>query len=142
MEQIVNGMMFQNGEQINRQVTTEVTDQLFSILFKFGHDLVARNIQRGRDHGLPGYMAYRNHFGLQTACTWQVPPPEIELADWTALSKLYTAPADIDLFVGGLAERHHKGGLVGVTFNRIIAKQFKRLKFGDRYVLHKNCCFL
>ncbi len=132
MEEIINGMMFQVGGEVNRHVTTEVRDQLFSIFIKFGHDLIARNIQRGRDHGLQGYMAYRIHFGLQSACTWEVPPPEIDMADWKILSKLYTAPADIDLFVGGLAERSHAGGQVGVTFSKIIAKQFHALKFGDR----------
>ncbi len=132
VEEIINGMMFQYAEKVNKHFTKEVTDQLFSNFIRFGHDLAARNLQRGRDHGLQGYLAYRAHFGLESACTWEVPPPEIDMREWNILSKLYTAPADIDLFTGGLAERQHGGSLVGVTFNKILAKQFHALKFGDR----------
>jgi peroxidase len=34
---------------------------------KYGGDLVAFNVWRGRDHGLPGYNTYRELFGLPKA---------------------------------------------------------------------------
>lgn len=37
---------------------------------KHGGDLVAFNIWRGRDHGLPGYNFYRELFGLKKAKTF------------------------------------------------------------------------
>jgi peroxidase len=37
------------------------------------------------------------------------------------------------LFIGGLAEKHAPGALVGSTFQAIIAKQFDALRAGDRF---------
>jgi hypothetical protein len=40
---------------------------------------------------------------------------------------------DVDLFMGGLAEKHASGAVVGPTFQTIIANQFKALRTGDRF---------
>lgn len=46
---------------------------------------------------------------------------------------MYGSPHDIDLFVGGLAERPDGDSLLGPTFSCLIADQFLRTKRGDRY---------
>jgi hypothetical protein len=38
----------------------------------------------------------------------------------------------IDLWIGGLAEKHVSGGILGTTFNTIFADQMERLQNGDR----------
>jgi peroxidase len=40
---------------------------------------------------------------------------------------------NVDLFIGGLAESHASGALVGPTFQAIIADQFQALRAGDRF---------
>ena len=64
MEAILNGMMGQNAESYDVNVVSDVTESLFANV-GLGSDLVARNIQRGRDHGLPGYNEFREEAKLE-----------------------------------------------------------------------------
>lgn len=128
MEQLLQGMISQKSANDDRFVSQDVTNFLFP-----GIDLVARNIQRGRDHGLPGYNRYRALCGLEKACSWTSVPSGMSPDNWGRLSKIYDNPNDIDLFVAGLAEENVKGGIVGPTFACILARQFQSLKFGDRF---------
>ena len=46
---------------------------------------------------------------------------------------------DVDLFSAGIAEPLFDGGVVGEIFSHLMAMQFKRLKFGDRFFFtHKR----
>ena len=59
MEAILNGMIVQKAESFDTNVVPDVTESLFANIRFPGSDLIARNIQRGRDHGLPGYNEFR-----------------------------------------------------------------------------------
>ena len=59
MEAILNGMIVQKAESFDTNVVTDVTESLFTNVRFPGSDLMARNIHRGRDHGLPGYNEFR-----------------------------------------------------------------------------------
>ena len=59
MEAILNGMIVQKAESFDTNVVPDVTESLFANVRYPGSDLMARNIHRGRDHGLPGYNEFR-----------------------------------------------------------------------------------
>jgi peroxidase len=94
-------------------------------------DLIAIDIQRERDVGLATLNQTRRSIGLR---------PYSSFAQLTAdpvlqreFQTLYGSINNVDLFMGGLAERHAPGANVGPTFQFIIASQFWRLRAGDRF---------
>ena len=108
-----------------------VTDALRNRLFASPDDLVARNLQRGRDHGIPSYSDLRVACGMEPLSLDK--PAEINQQRWTDLLDVYNVPSDIDAFTGGLSETAPSDGIVGPLFACIISNQFERLRDGDRY---------
>uniref|UniRef100_A0A1B0D2R3 Uncharacterized protein n=1 Tax=Phlebotomus papatasi TaxID=29031 RepID=A0A1B0D2R3_PHLPP len=119
--------------------TTELTERLFENPTErkpqppCGLDLVSLNIQRGRDHGLPGYPEWRRKCGLSGADTWQE-MREIVGSDATKrLQKLYQRPDDVDVYTGALLESPVNDSLVGPLLLCMLGDQFVRLKEGDAF---------
>ncbi|KAM9810964.1 eosinophil peroxidase-like [Neosynchiropus ocellatus] len=113
-------------------------DELREHLFKFSKDLAldlaALNLQRGRDHGLPGYNQWRRFCGLS------VPKNRNQLSRVLQnkvlarnLLNLYGRPGNIDVWLGGIAEPFVPGGRVGPLFACLISTQFQKIRQGDRY---------
>ena len=117
------------------EVDTEIVNSVRNFLFgppgSGGFDLAALNIQRGRDHGLADYNQTRAALGLKKVTSFAEITSDKELQ--TKLKEFYGTVDNIDLWVGGLAEDHVRGGSVGPTFKAIILDQFGRLRAGDRY---------
>jgi len=115
--------------------TKDVTNHLFQQKGQSsGMDLVALNTQRGRDHGLPGYNAWRELCRLPRINSFE------ELEEVFAnpsvargMRRLYRSVDDIDLFMAGASEKHISDAIVGPTFACIIGEQFRRIKEGDRF---------
>lgn len=131
VEDVVTGMTGARAEMVDRGFVTAITDRLFenNATNRDGLDLVALNCQRGRDHGLPPYNDYRELCGLDRITTFDHP----DLSPSSELASVYKHVDDIDLFIGGVAERPLPGGLVGPTFACILGRQFHDVKYGDRF---------
>lgn len=134
LHRLVRGMVNQRALKRDEFITAELTNHLFQTRsFPFGLDLAAINIQRGRDHGIQPYINWRIPCGLTPIKDWSDLDRVMGPASALRLRKAYRAVDDIDLFVGGLAERPVVGGIVGPTFSCIIAQQFGNLRKGDRF---------
>lgn len=58
-DDIVRGILAHSSGESDPYVTGEVTNFLFKCSSAWGLDLIAMDIQRGRDHGLASYNDYR-----------------------------------------------------------------------------------
>ncbi|XP_058056122.1 chorion peroxidase-like [Anopheles bellator] len=95
----------------------------------YGTDLIAINIQRGRDHALRPYNDYLRLGGKSGVGSFEEFGPGLG----SKLASLYAAVEDIDLYVGGILEQPVADGVVGETFAELISDQFAKFRHGDRY---------
>uniref|UniRef100_A0A8B9BRF9 Eosinophil peroxidase n=1 Tax=Anser brachyrhynchus TaxID=132585 RepID=A0A8B9BRF9_9AVES len=117
-----------------QMVVDELRDRLFEQVERIGFDLPALNMQRCRDHGLPGYISWRQF------CRLSKPRGLKSLARVLknhSLAKkfmqLYGTPKNIDIWIGALAEPFVKGGRVGPLMACLIGTQFRKIRDGDRF---------
>ncbi|XP_046564376.1 peroxidasin homolog [Haliotis rubra] len=136
INRLTRGLVVDRANSVDRHVSPEVSDFLFPDDEGNSLDLVSLNIQRGRDHGLPGYNDWRRWCGFPEAKDFKTSRGglyEHSVKAAAAFQSLYRSPSDIDLFSGGISECPVPGGLVGNTFSCIIGRQFELLKIGDRF---------
>ncbi len=90
-------------------------------------------MQRGRDHGIPGYNAFREYCGLPRAHHWDDLVESFTNETLYAYSQMYASVDDIDLWSAGISERPLPGSMVGPVFGCIMGETFKNLRYGDRF---------
>ena len=131
IDPLLRGLASQVCNAADIFVVDDVRNFLFGMPGAGGFDLVSLNVQRGRDHGLPSYNSTREAFGLdrKTSFAEVNSDPNVQ----AALASVYDTVDDIDAWVGGLAEDHVPGALVGELVQTVLADQFIRLRDGDRY---------
>jgi len=131
VEEILRGLVSQRAQAVDMYCVDEVRNFLFGPPGSGGLDLASLNIQRGRDHGLPTYNQVRVDFGLPPVTAfWQISQ---RMDVQRNLRSAYGTVDNIDVWVGGLAETHVPGAIVGPTFHAILKDQFERLRDGDRF---------
>lgn len=131
LEPLFRGLASQVAQDVDMFVIDDVRNFLFGLPGQGGLDLVALNIQRGRDHGLPDYNQMRIDLGLDPVTDFsQVSSDEGIQA---TLESIYGDIDNIDPWIGGMAEDHVDGALVGELFFTIIKDQFESLRDGDPF---------
>ena len=136
IDDILIGLNYQQSNDADQRVIDGVRNNLFGPPGNGGQDLVAINVQRGRDLGLPGYVAVYNQLN-----------PDNQITSFDDLNPIfgseeivnqfrnaYESIDQIDLWLAGLAEQPAEEGiLLGPTFKAILEDQFARLRDYDRY---------
>nr|XP_020821484.1 thyroid peroxidase [Phascolarctos cinereus] len=134
LDPVIRGLLARSAKlQTQEQMMNEELTEKFFILSDNGTlDLASLDLQRGRDHGLPGYNDWREFCGLQRL--------ENQTDLYTAIAnrsivekimELYKHPNNIDVWLGGLAENFLPDARTGPLFACIIGRQMKALREGD-----------
>eukprot|EP00092_Neocalanus_flemingeri_P040590 GFUD01044196.1.p1 GENE.GFUD01044196.1~~GFUD01044196.1.p1 ORF type:complete len:777 (+),score=180.51 GFUD01044196.1:168-2498(+) len=138
IENMLRGQSQEDAPAWDPAFNEDIMNHLFEDDDNGGLDLSSLNIQRARDHGIPGYNKYREicasgSFGAADNFNGLFEDGYLSNDDIRKLSLVYDDVEDIDLYVGSILEKPHKDSLVGRTFKCIIGDQFIRLKQGDRF---------
>ncbi|MEO1567551.1 MAG: peroxidase family protein, partial [Pseudomonadota bacterium] len=131
LDPILRGFATQLHQEIDPLVIDDIRNFLFGQPGSGGFDLASLNIQRGRDHGVPGYNDMRAALGLTRVTQFGEITSDNDLAE--ALFDTYGDVNEIDLWVGGLAEDAVAGSQLGELFQTILVRQFTALRDGDRF---------
>ncbi len=132
VDHVLGGLASQAAQEVDTLVIDDVRNFLFGPPGAGGLDLASLNIQRGRDHAIGDINAVRAVLGLVQYNDFnELTGGDADLA--ASFASVYNSIDDVDLWIGGLAEAHVNGGLVGETFNAILTDQFTRSRDGDRF---------
>ena len=96
-------------------------------------DLMAINVQRARDHGLPGYTKYREVLGLGAVNSFDDLSGSFSSEQIARFKLVYKNVKDIDVFPASISEIPSPGSVLGSVNTHIILKQMGKCRSGDRF---------
>ncbi|KAK3282883.1 hypothetical protein CYMTET_9400, partial [Cymbomonas tetramitiformis] len=132
IEPILRGMATARQEQVDVLYAKAIQHFLFNKEGHAGGDLLTRNIQRARDHGIPDYNTCRVAFGLKRRYSFDEITSDSSVAG--VLRTVYRGNIDlVDAYVGGVAEDHVGGSNLGELFYTSMLEQYLRIRDGDRF---------
>lgn len=131
IEPYLIGMSTMVQQDFDCKVIDDVRNFLFGAPGAGGMDLVAINLNRGRERGLPDYNTIRQEFGLSPVNSFDemTGDPLMNLT----LENIYHDIDNVDPWVGFLSENHMSDALFGETAMTILKKQFTDIRDGDRF---------
>ncbi|GAU92093.1 hypothetical protein RvY_04222 [Ramazzottius varieornatus] len=138
VDAITAGLLEEATLAFDRHSTIEIQGRLFRGASPFGLDLIAIDIQRGRDHGLGTFNDVRHACGKERARHFADLEDSMTPENIAVLQGLYRHVDDIDFMVGGMMEVPlTKDAAVGPAFGCVISLEFRSKRISDRY-WHEN----
>ncbi|MBL9165448.1 MAG: hypothetical protein JNL18_22165 [Planctomycetaceae bacterium] len=132
VDQVLMGASLQQSQEIDLKIVDAVRNVMFGPPGAGGTDLMAVDIQRGRDHGIVDYNELRVAYGLPLLTSFNQLPTDATTRN--ALKTLYGNNINnVDAIVAALAETHLPGSSLGPLTTAILANQFERSRDGDKF---------
>src|SRR5262249_54378085 len=131
IDPILKGAASGDAQEVDLLAVRDIRNLMFGPPGAGGSDLIARDIQRGRDHGLTDYNSMRAAYSLPRLTSFAQITSNVPVQQ--QLQQLYGNVDNIDAFVGALTEDHVPGADVGPLTKAVLVNQFKRLRDGDRF---------
>jgi peroxidase len=100
-------------------------------LFKDQFDLLAINIERARDHGIPDFNSIRESLGFNKLDSFN------DFLFHDELASVYSSTDQIDCWIGMNSEPRLDGLMVGETQRAVLARNFANIRDGDPH-FYKN----
>ena len=113
------------ANNICQEVDPFITPAMRNELFNGQIDLLAINIERARDHGMPDFNTIRESLGFDRLGSFDDFLFEQELAS------VYSDTDQIDCWIGMNSEPRIDGLMVGETQRTILARNFASIRDGD-----------
>ncbi|XP_026827307.1 dual oxidase 2 isoform X2 [Ooceraea biroi] len=130
IEKLLMGMAIQLCEEEDHKIVEDLRGSLFGPLEFSRRDLMALNIQRARDHGVPDYNSARLAYGLPKVKNISF-FNHVDIEILQEFLRLYNNSFDdVDIWIGGILETIDGPGQL---FRTIISDQFQRIRDGDRF---------
>ena len=130
---LLRGMLRSHSRELDEFVNRVFTTQLVAPSDDaLGEDLASRNIQRGREYGIPSYRDFQNYCNDNYGDS-QTFMPSATIARMRLIYGRSGYTNGMDLWVGGLAEDKLEGSNLGPTFACLIGQTFSNLRSGDRF---------
>ncbi len=132
VDYLMKGLAGQRQQRTDTNMIDALRHAMFGPPGAGGMDLLAINIQRGRDHALASYNDLRSAMpGMTKVNSFAEITSNQQMQE--TLSNLYSSVDDVDLWVGAVMEDATPGSGLGELLNEMLHHEFNELMIGDRF---------
>eukprot|EP00178_Gracilaria_changii_P007928 TRINITY_DN24622_c0_g1_i1.p1 TRINITY_DN24622_c0_g1~~TRINITY_DN24622_c0_g1_i1.p1 ORF type:complete len:636 (+),score=83.21 TRINITY_DN24622_c0_g1_i1:175-2082(+) len=137
IENFLRGAAQTSAQEVDALVVNTLRNFLFANVPEVpGFDLIALNLQRGRDHNVPRFNQLRRFFLDSTAKSFEDISSDSETQK--RLEEAYGTVENIEAWIGLMAEDKEPGTGIGRTNAALWKTEFTRLRDGDRFFYLDN----
>ncbi|CAH1111169.1 unnamed protein product [Psylliodes chrysocephalus] len=139
-DHLIRGGTCQRANKVGSSFDPDLTRNLrFDVSpLKFGIDIHAADIQRGRDHALASYSAIRSKCGLKKATTFDDFLDAMTKENADLLASVYEDAQDVELIIGATLETAKPHSVLGPTAECLFLEALERIQKCDRYWWDNN----